>query len=271
MPSGLRLRVFAGPNGSGKSMMYDQVKDTLVDGRTINLGTYLNPDILAKTLGKTGQLDLQAQFGFTTRRTSLVRFARSSGLLRQGFQEAVMQSGHQFNGSVFTLLNPGLNEHFAQLITAFLCDQLIRRKQRFSFETVFSHPSKLELMRRAAARGFKVYLYFIATNSVEINKERVKLRVAKGGHDVPSDRIGKRYQLSLGQLLPALNSCYHAFLFDNSGTEPLMFAEMKRNANGRTWAWSLGHIPDWFITHYLLAAKNPIYEDVARQALAARK
>lgn len=73
MPSGLRLRVFAGPNGSGKSMMYDQVKDTLVDGRTINLGTYLNPDILAKALGSTGQLDLQAQFGFTTRRTSLVR------------------------------------------------------------------------------------------------------------------------------------------------------------------------------------------------------
>jgi len=271
MPPETRMRVFAGPNGSGKSMMYRQVRSARVEGRSINLGNYLNPDEIAKSLRENGVLDLKADLGIERQRASLIRFATNSGLLRGQFDRATMVEAHRFKGSRFVLLRPDLHEHFAQLITAFLCDLLVKRKQRFSFETVFSHPSKLELMRRAAANGFKVYLYFIATNSVEINKERVKLRVAKGGHDVPSDRIGKRYHLSLKQLLPAVDACYHAFLFDNSGTEPLMFAEMKRNVNGRTWAWSLGHIPDWFITHYLLAAKNPIYEDVARQALEARK
>lgn len=264
------MRIFAGPNGSGKSMMYQQVRTTQVEGRPINLGRYLNPDDIAKTLWGTGELDLKAAFGIERQRASLVRFASSSGLLRGPFNRAAMMEAHRFKGSRFVLLRRDLHEHFAQLITAFLCDLLIKRKHRFSFETVFSHPSKLKLMQQAAANGFKVYLYFIATNSVEINKERVKLRVAKGGHAVPSDRIEKRYHLSLGQLLPALDASYHAFLFDNSGTEPLMFAEMKRTVNGRTWAWSLDHIPDWFIKHYLLAAKNPIYEDVARQALAAR-
>lgn len=265
------MRVFAGPNGSGKSMMYKQVRTTVVDDRPVNLGSYLNPDDIAKTLKDTGELDLKNAFGIERNRASLIRFAHSSGLLRGGFDAATMNAGHRFNGSLFTLLRPDLNEHFAQLITAFLCDLLIRRKQQFSFETVFSHPSKLELLQRAAANGFKVYLYFIATNSAEINKARVKIRVREGGHDVPADRIEKRYYLSLDQLLPALDACYHAFIFDNSDTEPLMFAEMKKRPYGLSWAWVPSQIPDWFITHYLLASKKPLYEDVARKALETRK
>ena len=50
----LRMRVFAGPNGSGKSRMYDQVKRTKVNGRYVDLGHYLNPDLIAKELPLSG-------------------------------------------------------------------------------------------------------------------------------------------------------------------------------------------------------------------------
>lgn len=60
---------------------------------------------------------------------------------------------------------------------------LLRR--RFSFETVFSHPSNLEIMQEAVAQGYKVYLYYVSTEDPEINKYRVNLRVTQGGHSVP--------------------------------------------------------------------------------------
>jgi hypothetical protein len=68
-----------------------------------------------------------------------------------------------------------------------------------------------------------------------------------------------------------LEHCYHAFFFDNSGTEAVMFAEMKETALGKQWAWNTKAIPDWFIRSYLLPSGNPLFADVARIALAERK
>jgi predicted ABC-type ATPase len=157
------------------------------------------------------------------------------------------------------------------MIAQFLCEQLISEKRKFSFETVFSHGSKLEMMRAASAAGFKVYLYFIATNDPLINVERVAIRVGEGGHDVPKEKILKRYDLSLAQLPEALHLAYHAFLFDNSKEQAVMFGEMKVVAAGRAWYWNAAAIPDWFIRSYLLQEPTLENLDLARRALAARK
>ncbi len=168
-------------------------------------------------------------------------------------------------------------EHFAQMLTAYICEELLKAKMKFSFETVFSHKSKLAFMERAKAAGYKVYLYFIATESPEINVERVGIRVSNGGHDVPRKKIIDRYERALGQLLPAIDLCYHAFVFDNSkafvasNDDPLLFAEMKRTPQGLNWAWNTERIPSWFIRHYLVASGDPLYVDVARIALEGRK
>jgi predicted ABC-type ATPase len=271
MPSTLRMRVFAGPNGSGKSTMYDQVRTTEVNGRLVDLGYYVNPDVIARELKTSGSLHLRKRYGLNRGDRSLVSFAKHSGLLRDSFDALTIRRGHRFKGTEFILKSPEFAEHFAQLLSAFIIDLLLRRKKKFSFETVFSHASKVDLMRRAKARGFKVYLYFIATNSSEINKDRVRTRVMQNGHDVPPELIEKRYGLSLAQIQPALEHCYHAFFFDNSGTDAVIFAEMKETALGRQWAWNTRAIPDWFIRSYLLPSGNPMFADVARIALAERK
>ncbi len=264
------MRVFAGPNGSGKSTMYRQVKGTRINDRALDLGLYLNPDDIAAELRSKGSIDLYTNYKVRMEAASWQRFARGSGLLRGTFDLAMFKSTHRMKGDVLYLLAPELANEFAQLLTAYLCDLFLKRRKKFSFETVFSHPSKLALMRYAKGKGFKVYLYFIATNSPELNKDRVKLRVAQGGHDVRADLIEKRYGLALEQLLPALGLCYHGFVFDNSGAEPVMFAEVKETSVGRQWAWNTKAIPDWFITHYLLATGNPLFEDVARMVLEER-
>ncbi len=58
--------------------------------------------------------------------------------------------------------------------------------------------------------------YFVGTSSVEINIERVRARVKKGGHNVPEEDQRRRYPRTLAnmeRLLPLLDL---AIMFDNS-------------------------------------------------------
>lgn len=92
----------------------------------------------------------------------------------------------------------------------------LEARRSFSFETVMSHPSKLDVLRTARLRGFRTALYFIATASPELNVSRVRQRVALGGHDVPEDRIRARYVRTLRLLPEALRLADVSVLFDNS-------------------------------------------------------
>jgi predicted ABC-type ATPase len=64
---------------------------------------------------------------------------------------------------------------------------------------------------------FEVRLTYVVLDSVERNIERVRLRVAKGGHAVPEDKIVARYARSLEQLPWFLEQADRALLYDNSG------------------------------------------------------
>lgn len=86
----------------------------------------------------------------------------------------------------------------------------------YTFETVMSHPSHIEHLRDAAAAGFVTRLFFVATNDPRINEDRVANRVVHGGHDVPSDRIRKRYDRCLANLPEAINTASYSLIFDNS-------------------------------------------------------
>jgi predicted ABC-type ATPase len=88
--------------------------------------------------------------------------------------------------------------------------------QDFAFETVFSHESKVELIRQAKKKGFKVVLYFVTTEKSLLNIERVKKRVREGGHDVPIEKIIARYRRSMANLTPASLEADEITLFDNS-------------------------------------------------------
>ncbi len=63
-------------------------------------------------------------------------------------------------------------------------------------------------MQRAIAAGYKVYLYFVSTESPEINKFRVQARKVQKGHDVPVDKIVSRYYRSLDLLYDACQLAY---------------------------------------------------------------
>jgi S-adenosylmethionine decarboxylase len=86
----------------------------------------------------------------------------------------------------------------------------------FSFETVFSHPSKLNELEAARNAGFEITVFFVGVDRPEINIERVRTRVQLGGHDVPEDRVVARYARTMGLLADMVERADRAVIFDNT-------------------------------------------------------
>ena len=94
-----------------------------------------------------------------------------------------------------------------------------------------SSEDKIDVLKASRAKGFKNYLYYIATDDPAINVQRVHNRVKTGGHPVPEEKIRQRYDRSLDLLLKAIKLADRAFIFDNSGTQDIWLAEVTPNGD----------------------------------------
>jgi predicted ABC-type ATPase len=104
----------------------------------------------------------------------------------------------------------------AQTIADKQRESCIADKRDFTFETVMSHPSKIDVLLKAKAAGFSVELFFVATDDPRTSIERVQLRVEQGGHDVPQDKIVSRWSRTMDLLHVAIQTADRSFVYDNS-------------------------------------------------------
>ena len=95
----------------------------------------------------------------------------------------------RFNENKLSFHEVDINAYFASVAADFIRQKLIASSTSFTFETVMSFPDKIELLCKAKARGYRTYLYYVATENPDINISRVRYRVSKGGHPVPEDKI----------------------------------------------------------------------------------
>jgi len=239
-PKVKRLRVFAGPNGSGKTTILHLIDDSF------DLGYYINADDIEQELKRTGYIDL-ASYGITDLNpSSFHEFYQGHSIIakaeRDGYPIDIKISSNR-------IINPDRKTHSyeAAFIADFLRHILLLQGSKLSFESVMSHTSKVEYMKLAKEAGYKVYLYFISTESVDINVDRVTERVRKGGHPVAIDKIKSRYYNSLNLLIDALEHTYRCFIFDNSESEFHMILEI--SDEGLEYKYE--EIPHW-VQEYLL-------------------
>ena len=247
----LRLRIFAGPNGSGKSTVIEKVRQYRINDRPIDFGIYINADNLALQL-INGPIDLTS-FQISATNKEFRKLALDSGLIGDRFSVVDFYSSYTLRSNNIRLKNNQFTSALAQVIADFIRKKLLIAAERFSFETVFSHESKLEIMQQAAIAGYKVYLYFVATEFPEINVFRVRARVAKGGHDVDDDKIVSRYYRSLELLYEACQLAYQAYFFDNSteGESSTPFAHFKVIKGKKKWdKIDRKKLPVWFGKYY---------------------
>ena len=125
---------------------------------------------------------------------------------------------------------------------------LLDARKSFATETVFSHPSKLDVITDARIRGYIIIVMHVGVNDPDLSVARVRGRTEEGGHDVPEEKIRTRYGRGQPLIRQAVLQADRGMVFDNSRlNEPprlvLLFAS--------------GHLtqaepvlPDWVLSGY---------------------
>ncbi|MEE9356014.1 MAG: hypothetical protein V3U75_10540 [Methylococcaceae bacterium] len=81
---------------------------------------------------------------------------------------------------------------------------------------MFSHPSKIDFVAQAKAKGYAIVLVFIHLDLVTLNQARVAQSVSEGGHNVPENKVASRIPRVLHNIMLVLPLCDHCYLLDNS-------------------------------------------------------
>ena len=97
-----------------------------------------------------------------------------------------------------------------------MLERAIARRERFAFETTLGGGTIVALLERAARLGIEVRVWFCGLATPELHIERVRRRVAKGGHDIPDADIRRRYDASRAHLIRLLPLLAELKLYDNS-------------------------------------------------------
>lgn len=235
--------MLAGPNGSGKSTLQSELRPEWI-------GVFVNADEIERTLNEAqGRLDLK-RLGITAQAAIVLRRLEHH-IRKSAFAESL--GLHTLLGRLtidkpMTLSVPGpFNSYLASILADAIRRELLEEGRTFTFETVMSSPDKIDFMKEAKRRGYRVYLYFVATDDPEINLDRVRRRVMQGGHPVPADKIRKRYLESIALMSAACDVADRAYVFDNSGSRHKLLVEVENHEEEVSVRLHASRLNPWFV------------------------
>ncbi len=133
-----------------------------------------------------------------------------------------------------------------------LLEQAIEERKDYRFETTLGGRTIAQLLQQAACGGHRLHLWFCGLESPELHLQRVRARVARGGHDIPEAKIRERWTGSRENLIRLLPHIHHLRVYDNSveadpaqgvPPRPVLLLEMKQRRI--TAPADLFRAPDW--------------------------
>ena len=96
-------------------------------------------------------------------------------------------------------------------------EELLASHADFAFETTLATRSYTSLVRRAQQQGYHIYLLYFWLETPELAIDRVKMRVAAGGHNIAEDVIRRRYKSGIKNLFNLyLPICDYWMIVNNS-------------------------------------------------------
>jgi len=138
---------------------------------------------------------------------------------------------------------PEAHSYHAAKLAEHMRLQLLRQGRSFCFETVFSHPSKIDFVAYAKTLGYEIVLVFIHLCDPALNQARIAQRVSEGGHHVPDDKVISRIPRALKLIKKTLPLCDHVYILDNSRADN-PFQQLATIRNGRI-TFRYDAMPDW--------------------------
>ena len=179
-------------------------------------------------------------------RPIVVALAGQNGAGKTTFYKAYLKaSGLRFVNADEIARDLRADAYAAARMADTLRRELLAVGESFIFETVFSDPvgDKIAFLKEAERSGYTVVLFFIGAKGAEISDERVAMRVLKGGHDVPADKLKERYPRVMRNLQRALLEISNVRVYDNSDLrDPYRLVATRENAQNIE---LLGETPEW--------------------------
>jgi predicted ABC-type ATPase len=178
----------------------------------------------------------------------LLFLAGPNGAGKSTFFEAFLkESGLPFVNADRIAAALGISDSEATAAAAAARKRLVAEGMSFITETVFSDPvgAKLQFLRDAITADYRVTLHFIGISSAQLSGARVSQRVRAGGHDVPPDRLERRFRQSLENLRQALEFVPELHVYDNSSSQ-IPFRLVFSVLAGQT-EFAANPLPDWLI------------------------
>lgn len=201
----------------------------------------------AKGKAPRGQAAPQETCGhILDQRPILVAVAGPNGAGKTTFYHAHLRpAGLRFVNADEVARELAIEAYEAARIVAQVRQELVRFKESFVFETVFSDPvgDKLAFLKAAAQAGYNVVLCFIGISGPDTSEQRVAMRVSQGGHDVPSDKLVARFPRTMANLRGAIGELPCVMIFDNDDlAAPFRAVAIVHNG----WVvWSADQLPEW--------------------------
>lgn len=235
--------MLAGPNGSGKSTIHNKLRPEWI-------GVFINADEIEHTLKQTqGQLNLAPLGIDADPAVALERIERS--ILQSAFAGKLglhsLVGGLSIDKALMLTVPGPFNSYVASVLADAIRRSLLDEGKTFTFETVMSSRDKVDFMAEARQRGYRVYLYFVATDDPEINIDRVKRRVMQGGHPVPEAKVRKRYVESIELMTEACDVAHRAYVFDNSGSRHKLLVDAENLADEVKVTLHTSRLNPWFV------------------------
>ena len=96
-----------------------------------------------------------------------------------------------------------------------LIDECLEKEICFTQETTLSGRKTLDTVKRAIAKDYYIRLYYVGLDTMEESLLRIENRVKKGGHNIATDAVARRFEKRFDNLLAVLPYCNEATFYDN--------------------------------------------------------
>lgn len=131
-------------------------------------------------------------------------------------------------------------------------ERAIREGLSYAFETTLGGATMTRLLLQAANQGQAIRIWYVGLASPELHIQRIRERVARGGHDIPEQKIRERWESSRKNLIRLLPHIAELVVYDNSETVDLFEGERPRMSkllhikSGRIrYVGPMNEVPDW--------------------------
>ena len=157
------------------------------------------------------------------------------------------------NSGRYTGIRPRLRARIATECQSFV-EQHIADRASFAVETTLRSDAVIRQAEAANAAGFSTLLFFLATEDVRLNIERIAARGRMGGHSSPEADICAVYAASMANLPRAVAVFSRVECFDNTprGGSPLRVMTFDRGSV----IYRADSLPAWAAA--LVAANRPV-------------